>query len=160
MASTAQRFVPLKTSDEMPLDEASQNSSSTSNARLTPASDSEDSDLEIGEGELGESFKLQPRGKDAEKGGGEDDEDEEDDMGYRDSGRRRASVSTVQSYQLYTPDEERAVVRKFDRKLVIFVALLYMLSFLDRSSTSFQSLRKLDAEINRHWECQNRWPRY
>jgi hypothetical protein len=43
-------------------------------------------------------------------------------------------VSTVQSYQLYTPDEEKAVVRKFDRRLVLFVALLYMLSFLDRSS--------------------------
>lgn len=48
------------------------------------------------------------------------------------------SVSTTtsgKSFQLrYTPDEERAVVKKFDRKLVLFVALLYMLSFLDRSS--------------------------
>lgn len=48
------------------------------------------------------------------------------------------SVSTTtsgKSSQLrYTPDEERAVVKKFDRKLVLFVALLYMLSFLDRSS--------------------------
>lgn len=47
------------------------------------------------------------------------------------SRRRPASVA---SFQLYTPDEEKAVVRKFDKKLVIFVALLYMLSFLDRSS--------------------------
>lgn len=35
----------------------------------------------------------------------------------------------------FTPDEERAVVRKFDRHLVLFIALLYMLGFLDRSST-------------------------
>lgn len=35
---------------------------------------------------------------------------------------------------VYTPEEERAVVRKFDRRLVLFVALLYLLSFLDRSS--------------------------
>ena len=34
----------------------------------------------------------------------------------------------------YTIDEERQVVRKFDRKLVPFLALLYLLSFLDRSS--------------------------
>lgn len=34
----------------------------------------------------------------------------------------------------YTPEEEAAVVKKFDRKLVLFVALLYMFSFLDRSS--------------------------
>ena len=48
---------------------------------------------------------------------------------------RRASASTLQSFMLYTPDEERSVIRKFDRRLVLFVALLYMLSFLDRSST-------------------------
>lgn len=48
---------------------------------------------------------------------------------------RRASASTVQSFMLYTPDEERSVIKKFDRRLVLFVALLYMLSFLDRSST-------------------------
>lgn len=47
---------------------------------------------------------------------------------------RRGSASTTLSFQLYTPDEEQAVVRKFDRRLVLFVALLYMLSFLDRSS--------------------------
>ena len=41
---------------------------------------------------------------------------------------------SVASFQLYTPDEEAAVRRKFDRKLVVFVALLYTLSFLDRSS--------------------------
>lgn len=38
---------------------------------------------------------------------------------------------------VYTADEERAIVRKFDRRLVLFVALLYLLSFLDRSSESF-----------------------
>ncbi len=81
-------------------------------------------------GELGESFKLQKREK-TEVDHAAEDEDEES---YLDAPRRRASVSTVQSYQLYTPDEERAVVRKFDRRLVLFVALLYMLSFLDRSS--------------------------
>lgn len=48
---------------------------------------------------------------------------------------RRASASTVQSFMLYTPDEEKSVIKKFDRRLVLFVALLYMLSFLDRSST-------------------------
>lgn len=49
---------------------------------------------------------------------------------------RGLSVSSVESFQLYTPDEDKAVRRKFDRKLVLFVALLYMLSFLDRSSKS------------------------
>jgi hypothetical protein len=110
----------------MPHPELSPESSATT--RLTPESDSEESDLEMGE--LGESFKLQKREK-TEVDHAAEDEDEES---YLDAPRRRANVSTVQSYQLYTPDEERAVVRKFDRRLVLFVALLYMLSFLDRSS--------------------------
>ena len=36
----------------------------------------------------------------------------------------------------YTAEEERVVVRKLDCRLVLFLALLYMLSFLDRSSKS------------------------
>lgn len=47
---------------------------------------------------------------------------------------RNNSTSSVASFQLYTPDEEIAVRRKLDRKLVLFVALLFLLSFLDRSS--------------------------
>jgi hypothetical protein len=125
MASQPLRGVPR---DEMPHPELSPESSGTT--RLTPDSDSEDSDLEMGE--LGESFKLQKR-EETEVDHAVEDEDE-DEESYRDGPRRRASVSTVQSYQLYTPDEERAIVRKFDRRLALFVALLYMLSFLDRSS--------------------------
>lgn len=34
----------------------------------------------------------------------------------------------------YTKAEEASVIRVFDRRLVLFIALLYMLSFLDRSS--------------------------
>ena len=140
MIPTATQSIP-RPSDEMPIAELSPNSSSTSNARLTPDSDSEsDSDLDIGEGELGEGFKLQNRGSDVEKGSAADDDELEE--GYRDAGPRRGSASTVHSFQLYTPDEERAVVRKFDRKLVLFVALLYMLSFLDRSSLSPPLLSK------------------
>lgn len=48
--------------------------------------------------------------------------------------RRRGSDSTAASYKLYTPDEDAAVRRKLDRKLVLFVSLLFLLSFVDRSS--------------------------
>lgn len=48
---------------------------------------------------------------------------------------RRRSDATEQSFMLYTPDEEQSVVKKLDIRLVLFIALLYMLSFLDRSST-------------------------
>lgn len=47
---------------------------------------------------------------------------------------RRRRSSSVASFELYTPEEEAIVRRTFDRKLVLFVALLFLLSFLDRSS--------------------------
>jgi hypothetical protein len=42
--------------------------------------------------------------------------------------------SSVESFELYTPDEDKALLRKLDTRLVLFLALLYMLSFLDRGS--------------------------
>lgn len=56
--------------------------------------------------------------------------DEEDE----DHNARRLSFDSVQSYELYTPDEDKIVLRKLDRRLVGFMALLYCLSFLDRTS--------------------------
>ncbi|KAK2591623.1 hypothetical protein QQS21_010692 [Conoideocrella luteorostrata] len=60
---------------------------------------------------------------------------------------RTLSVSTVASFQLYTPDEELAVRRKFDRKLVLFVALLYMLSFLDRSNIGNARIAGMEQDL-------------
>lgn len=56
---------------------------------------------------------------------------------------RRASIDSIQSYELYTPDEDMAVLRRLDRKLVSFMALLYCLSFLDRSSELIRYMLKL-----------------
>ena len=65
--------------------------------------------------------------------GSKDSESDEEKFALS-SRARRASNSTVQSFMLYTPDEEKAVIAQFDKRLVLFVAFLYMLSFLDRSS--------------------------
>jgi hypothetical protein len=56
--------------------------------------------------------------------------DKDDD----DHNARRLSFDSVQSYELYTPDEDKTVLKKLDRRLVGFMALLYCLSFLDRTS--------------------------
>jgi cyanate permease len=83
----------------------------------------------------------------------EDEDDDRDDRGEDVMGRRglpasrRMSASTVASFQLYTPDEELAVRRKFDRKLVLFVALLFMLSFLDRSNIGNAYIAGMDADL-------------
>ena len=68
----------------------------------------------------------------------EDSHSDEEDRSPSILRSRGASASTLQSFMLYTPEEERSVIRKFDRHLVLFVAFLYMLSFLDRSSTSLR----------------------
>ncbi|KAH6607774.1 hypothetical protein Trco_004087 [Trichoderma cornu-damae] len=63
-------------------------------------------------------------------------------------GRSRSlSASSVESFQLYTPDEDMAVRRKFDRKLVLFVTLLYMLSFLDRSNIGNARIAGMDEDL-------------
>lgn len=59
---------------------------------------------------------------------------------------------------LYTPEEERAVLRKLDKRLVLFMALLYMLSFLDRSSKCFGSTpHSMLIWLYRYRKCKNCW---
>lgn len=58
-----------------------------------------------------------------------------------------SSESTIQTFQLYTPDEEKAVVRKLDRNVVFFMSFLYLLSFLDRSSMHSNLLRLLETSV-------------
>jgi hypothetical protein len=79
-----------------------------------------------------DSFELQtvsPRQDPASK----EDLETEEEEGLLPSGRR-PSLDSVQSYELYTPDEDQKVLRKLDRRLVLLMAFLYMLGFLDRSS--------------------------
>ena len=85
-----------------------------------------------------------------------EDSDSEDGDKLQFRRAHRDSASTTQSFMLYTPHEERTVRRKFDRRLVLFVAFLYMLSFLDRSSTLptlavlvwFASFRQLERGLS------------
>lgn len=58
-----------------------------------------------------------------------------------DSGEH-AEGNGIESSKSFTADEERVVVRKLDRHLVLFIAFLYMLSFLDRSSKFSRDLQK------------------
>lgn len=58
---------------------------------------------------------------------------------YSDEGRISSSQTTQRKRvhtlsKDYTQEEEDVVVKKFDRRLVLFLAFLYLLSFLDRSS--------------------------
>lgn len=109
--------------------------SAESSSRLTPDSDPEDEqdldDLEDEEGlelkELGRHSPTRVRGESSTGGAEREEEsesDEEDNALPPQKSRRRGSVA---SFELYTPDEEHKVRRKLDIRLVLFVALLYLL---------------------------------
>ncbi|KAI7236292.1 MFS general substrate transporter [Hortaea werneckii] len=115
-------------------------SSGSSNAhvgssRYTPEEGSDDDELE--DLEESEGYELKRLNKSGSKRGstvedaiGDDDHDDDEDE-VPATRRRTASVA---SFELYTPDEEHRVRRKLDTHLVLFVAMLYMMSFLDRSN--------------------------
>ncbi|EER24527.1 Major Facilitator Superfamily protein [Coccidioides posadasii C735 delta SOWgp] len=64
-----------------------------------------------------------------------DERDEEDDL-----------IATYS--RSYTAEEERRVVRKFDRRLTLLMAFLYMLSFLDRSNIGNAKIAGLMDDLN------------
>lgn len=80
-------------------------------------------------------------------GGGEVEFDSEDEDGIW-VDRTHSRRTSIQSFELYTPDEERGVRRKLDTHLVLFTALLYMLSFLDRSNIGNAKLAGLKDDLN------------
>ncbi|KAL1587911.1 hypothetical protein WHR41_03420 [Cladosporium halotolerans] len=76
--------------------------------------------------------------------------DDQSDSEYEDGvwiDRTRHRRTSVQSFELYTPDEERGVRRKLDTHLVLFVALLYLLSFLDRSNIGNAKIAGLTDDL-------------
>ncbi|OAA68963.1 Major facilitator superfamily domain, general substrate transporter [Cordyceps fumosorosea ARSEF 2679] len=66
---------------------------------------------------------------------------------HRRTTTRRGSGNTVASYELYTPDEEAAVRRKFDRRLVLFVSFLFLLSFVDRSNVGNARIAGMEEDL-------------
>ena len=135
----ASHYAPVQTHPDDDIADDRQDSSTSSHgsveaARLTPDTDSEDkTEDEFEMSETGQAFKMKRLAPEESKRlntiSDIDDDDDEHDVHL--PARRRAST---QSFELYTPDEEKAVVHKLDRRLVLFMALLYMLSFLDRSN--------------------------
>lgn len=141
---SAPKYEPVHVEEEKPPGSAGSAESSNEGTHLTPDSDSDDGqDLDNLENEEGLELKeLRKDGRhatareQATSGADEDDELESDDEDEEDAlrGRKSRRRASVASFELYTPDEERRVRRKLDTRLVLFVALLYLLSFLDRSN--------------------------
>jgi hypothetical protein len=139
-------YQPVDTSNDK-LEAPSSSTQSSTSARFTPDFDSDDEDeahrLRRLEDEEGYELKEINRPKWTEEAedtfpGAEHDEDEEGSEDGQDvplaGQRRRRRRESVQSFELYTPDEEKRVRRKLDVRLALFVSFLYLISFLDRTN--------------------------
>jgi hypothetical protein len=125
-------YTPIGGTDSIPHQTSPQGSSQESSTsppgRFTPDLDSEDEEepyILAGVGE--DSYELAELGtrgtsKDADSARTAR-EAEEDSENEQETWVDRSRRTSVQSFQLYTPDEERAVRRKLDTHLVLFVAL-------------------------------------
>lgn len=141
MASSSGYLAPgdsfAQTGSEFNLDLSSDDEDLRSEVTGGPSGGGEAYEMRGGAGAAAASSSSRGRGAWNDSTSAIEDDDDDDDAFERSrpGNRRFSRTSTVASFQLYTPDEEATVRRKFDRRLVLFVALLYMLSFLDRSST-------------------------
>ncbi|KAI9893139.1 MAG: hypothetical protein M1814_000687 [Vezdaea aestivalis] len=61
---------------------------------------------------------------------------------------RQWSTSTFRSTRQYTIEEERKVIKKLDRNVTLFLALLYLLSFLDRSNIGNARIAGLTEDLS------------
>ncbi|KAF1817397.1 MFS general substrate transporter [Eremomyces bilateralis CBS 781.70] len=63
------------------------------------------------------------------------------------SARCRGRGSVGERFTLYSPEEERKVLKRLDWRLVAFMALLYMMSFLDRSNIGNARIAGLESDL-------------
>jgi hypothetical protein len=121
--------------------------------QATPESDADDSDVEslAGLRGVGNTIELRKIRNSSEKHSHRGSHEQEQSSSEDDSEKEHIRpVRRVGSRSKeYSDEEEQAIVRKFDRRLTLFIALLYMLSFLDRSSET-SSIMALVASTVRY----------
>lgn len=146
-AMAASQYAAASGKDEKPPDSAGPRSShdSPDSARFTPPSNDEGEDV-LADLDEGEGYELRPLQSSSKTQQLDENDSDEDDLDSRPP--RRIRRTSTQSFELYTPDEECLVRRKLDTHLVLFVALLYMLSFLDRSNIGNARVAGLVQDLN------------
>ncbi|KAF2754429.1 hypothetical protein EJ05DRAFT_503965 [Pseudovirgaria hyperparasitica] len=110
--------------------------------------------LSLSDDEHGSTFQMRSYGGPGSRMGRvlrdldvDEDVDQDEDAGLL-SRSTRARRCSVQSFMLYKPDEERAVKRKLDRRVVGLMFLLYLLSFVDRSNIGNAKIAGLARDLN------------
>ncbi|KAA8895619.1 major facilitator superfamily domain-containing protein [Sphaerosporella brunnea] len=107
--------------------------------------------MKVKGGSVEEEEDEKPLGDDAEDSGGDGEVlyavDDEHDLRSPPRSQRRRRRRRRREF-LYTRAEERAVVRKLDKYLVGGLAVLYMLSFLDRSNIGNAKIAGMKEDLD------------
>ncbi|KAL2276998.1 hypothetical protein FJTKL_00302 [Diaporthe vaccinii] len=117
--------------------------------RLTPESSGNSSNGDLGREEQAMVMDPLLSGSSIHNDGSQDDDHETYELSERGSREIGRAHGRPRSGFSYSAEEERAVVDKFDRRLVLFVAFLYMLSFLDRSNIGNAYIAGMDDDLTR-----------
>jgi hypothetical protein len=148
----AQPYTAVPTKDNNSTEDIS--AMTPSSSRGSPTFDDDDEKTVIGSGRA-DGFEMDDLGK-----GGRGLRLETSDEalgGHGDEEKLGMHEVDLDERVHYTGTEERAVLKKLDRRVVLFVALLYLLSFLDRSSEFPASLSSMfgvaNAVVCRYWKC-------
>ncbi|CAG7924212.1 unnamed protein product [Penicillium olsonii] len=131
-----------------PAGHPSSSSTTSSNPRFTPVSyGSEEERSEAGPAKSPNiPFPLKTNFEDYPDVGDPLSDIENEDA-YNDGGELEGKLPNVGSTLKFTPEEESEVVKRFDRRLVPFLALLYLLSFLDRSNIGNAKIAGLKEDL-------------
>ena len=134
----------------------------TSNSRLTPAptiltpefdrDDSTIAQMRTSRGIEGDTVELRklhhPPSTDRHSAAEEELEETNSEDGEDELYQTRRLKHTARQSKDYTDEEEATVIRKLDRKLVMFLGFLYMLSFLDRSNIGNARIAGLEQDLS------------
>ena len=121
-------------------------------ARLVGMEEDSDEDLPVHHHSESDPIRVnktrtsRDEGDEAAGASAEEDESNEDDDSDKEQANGHTRVASTS--KVYSEEEEKAIIRKFDRRLVLFMALLYMLSFLDRSNIGNARIAGLDESLN------------
>jgi hypothetical protein len=141
-----QTYTPVPVKDDLSTSEDIASMSPSSSSRLSPSFDDDDDDEKtvVGSGRA-EGFEMRALGKSGRITQLEEGEEE------RDEEKLGMHEVDLDEGVHYTGSEERIVLKKLDRRVVLFVALLYLLSFLDRSSMFSTLSEKSWHELSTDW---------
>lgn len=62
----------------------------------------------------------------------------------------KATSSQAESQAMFTPEQERKILHRIDRRLVVTVGVMYCISLMDRTNMSAANIAGMSTELDLH----------